>query len=278
MPHLYIYVGSVGDLEDQSKLAFAKNYSNPPTGFNNKKFQEPKRHSSEKIVRNREEQQQQASTFGDEQDQMQSFPPSSHFFQPQVYHASGVSTPPQGYPYYIYQQQPYQYPQDERHHSSENCIPRGLYQNFQNMYLEDPNSQITSMAPQQYVTGYYPMYMNYPQMPANLPQIGRQPQPRISKWSPRKPSTFRPQGDSEQNEHNAVNEQDILFLIKEYEDKNNNFNVLVGRIVGLAVTQTGSRFLQKQLTKSNPDFVTFVLKEVYKLKQKIYRLKTNCLT
>ena len=131
------------------------------------------------------------------------------------------------------------------------------------MYLEDPNSQITSMAPQQYVTGYYPMYMNYPQMPANLPQIGRQPQPRISKWSPRKPSTFRPQGDSEQNEHNAVNEQDILFLIKEYEDKNNNFNVLVGRIVGLAVTQTGSRFLQKQLTKSNPDFVTFVLKEVY---------------
>ena len=82
MPHLYIFVGSVGDLEDQSKLAFAKNYSNPPTGFNNKKFQEPKRHSSEKIVRNPEEQQQQASTFGDEQDQMQSFYLPPTFFSP----------------------------------------------------------------------------------------------------------------------------------------------------------------------------------------------------
>lgn len=203
--------------------------------------------------------------------------PATHFFQPQVYHPSGVSTPPlPGYPYFYCQPQ-YQYQPEVRQHYSENCIPQQLFQNFQNMYIEDPNSQYSPITQQQYAptpSAYYPVYMNCQQIPSQLQPMGRQfrpssPQPTVPRrWSPRKPSTFRPQADFKLNsnldyeDHNAENEQNILSLLKEFEEENEELSVLVGKIAGLAVSQTGSRFLQKQLTKANPDFISFVLNEV----------------
>ena len=38
--------------------------------------------------------------------------------------------------------------------------------------------------------------------------------------------------------------------------------ILTGRITQLATTQTGSRYLQNSLTKSNPELIEFLLAEV----------------
>ena len=57
----------------------------------------------------------------------------------------------------------------------------------------------------------------------------------------------------------------IYNLIKDYEDssgQNDKLSVLKGSIMKLALTQTGSRFLQKQLTKANTTLVEFLLEEI----------------
>ena len=121
--------------------------------------------------------------------------------------------------------------------------------------------------------GYYPTYMNYPQMYTSQP-IMQYYQPPVQ-FSPQalpqkkkavsKPSKFKPQPETEKferGEHKAVNEDYILSVIKEYLENDNDVDALKGKLVNLALTQTGSRFLQKQLTKANPGFVSFVLQEV----------------
>ena len=63
-------------------------------------------------------------------------------------------------------------------------------------------------------------------------------------------------------EHNAENEEYILSIIKQYEESNYDHQVLTNKLFDLAITQTGSRFLQKQLTKANPLLIQFILQEV----------------
>ena len=78
-------------------------------------------------------------------------------------------------------------------------------------------------------------------------------------------------------EHNAENEEYIQKIIKDYDDNQFELKMLSGKIPELCVTQTGSRFLQKQLTKANPDFIQFILDEVTNLYIYIYigRLEEN---
>jgi hypothetical protein len=129
------------------------------------------------------------------------------------------------------------------------------------------------MVPPQYVGAggnFYPMYDSshsqgmsmYPQYPPPYNPPGKL-QPTLKRKSPAKPSQFRPQPSAhDYGEHNAENEEDVIAVIKEFEEKNNDESVLVGRMSSLAQTQTGSRFLQKQLNKANPLFISFILQEV----------------
>ncbi len=193
------------------------------------------------------------------------------------------------------------YPPQVSHYST-NTLPQCMVQGMQGLSLGDPAGQQQYVAmPTQYVqtpAGYYPVYMGYPpqvpmyasspalgmgQMmgsPAMMsyyqpaPQFAPQPQPKhqifrepAKKHSSLKPSQFRPQQSFEaydHGEHKAANEDYILSVIKEYLEHGNDLTTLKGKLAGLAATQTGSRFLQKQLTTANPAFVAFVLKEVDK--------------
>lgn len=83
-----------------------------------------------------------------------------------------------------------------------------------------------------------------------------------------RPSQFRPQPASflsqvqDHGVHNAENEEFILGIIKEYEDSGCDCNIIKGKVRDLAITQTGSRFLQKMLGKASPSLVAFFLEDV----------------
>jgi hypothetical protein len=51
-------------------------------------------------------------------------------------------------------------------------------------------------------------------------------------------------------------------VIRMYEESGSDIQVLAGHILTLACTQSGSRFLQAEVTKGDPHFVSFVLQEV----------------
>ncbi len=165
-------------------------------------------------------------------------------------------------------------------HYSTNTLPQAMVQGMQGLSVNDP-AQFAPMVPAtQYVqtpAGYYPVYMSYPQIPMYQSQpVMQYYQPssqfaqtaRPMKRRPSaKPSQFKPQPTVEQTdhgEHKAENEDYILSVIKEFLDQESGLGALKGKVTGLALTQTGSRFLQKQLTKANPAFVSFVLQEVEK--------------
>lgn len=57
-------------------------------------------------------------------------------------------------------------------------------------------------------------------------------------------------------------EDGTVGTIEEYFKSRNNVGTLKGKVTALAVTQTGSRFLQKQLANSDLDFTSFILEEV----------------
>lgn len=251
----------------------------PPKGFQPKIFQEPKRHFSEKVVRNRDEQGTFYSAPTVESPHADVPKSASQFYHSQLQsHPSGVSTPPPpGIPYYP---MPQQYQQPTYGHYSTNTLPQAFVQGFQSLQLEDPQ-QYPGMPP-----GYYPYYMGYQQPMAGYmpgqpmmqvpPQYYPPAQPvspggSKKRRSPMRPSQFRPASgsfaarDYDHGEHNAANEESIVAIIKEFEDRGSDTTALKGKIPGLAVTQTGSRFLQKQLTKASPSFVSFVLQEVRKI-------------
>jgi hypothetical protein len=60
-----------------------------------------------------------------------------------------------------------------------------------------------------------------------------------------------------------LNEDYILALIHQFENSKHDYNILSDYIFNLAISQTGSRFLQKELTKANPPFIQFILKQVF---------------
>lgn len=53
-----------------------------------------------------------------------------------------------------------------------------------------------------------------------------------------------------------------ISVIQDYFVFGNDINVLKGKITSLALTQAGSRFLQKQLAKTNPALIYLVLQEI----------------
>ncbi len=223
--------------------------------------------------------------------------------------SSGVSTPPaQGYHNYhpaLYQPHPVYQSPGHPHYSS-GALPQVVMQGFQTLALDDHNVQYVPMMSSQYVQsqGYYPMYMGYSQPTFTsymVPQSGTPPlmqpgavplmqsggtpqkQPPLRRMSSgrrktqMKPSQFRPQASTymasepESLPGETSNESWVLSIISEFEANNNDTSRLVGKLADLAVTQTGSRFLQKQLTTSNPEFVPFVLHEVQQ-RQLIHRV------
>ena len=99
-------------------------------------------------------------------------------------------------------------------------------------------------------------------VPYFQPKRGGKPKNMRRKNNPkRKKEAFIPELQ-DHGEHNALNEEYIQSVIKDYEEKKCDNIILKGKMYELAVTQTGSRFLQKMITKANPPFVQFVLEEV----------------
>lgn len=119
----------------------------------------------------------------------------------------------------------------------------------------------------QYAPGYYSYYMNYPQMQGfPVPQMPKSMSPQLSsgkKKAPKRPSLFRPQNGMNAGEQKTENEESLQTPFEELEADVSDPTSLKGKIADMAITQTGSRFLQKQLTKAVPEFISFVLKEVY---------------
>lgn len=199
----------------------------PLKSFPQRIFQEPKRHSS--LKRN-------GGTLS----------PFAQEYVSQA-HRPGVNTPPPGLQQYT------EFP------------PYDLY----SPYAVNGYAQGFSHPPYPN-SGYLPIYMNYQgyQDPQGYYQPVKQTAGTPKKKSA-KPSQFRPHlsafGSKEVTfgQHSADNEEDIVTLINEFEGKEHDLLVLKGKITELVLTQTGSRFLQKQLTKSSPEFITFILEEVF---------------
>jgi len=237
----------------------------PAKGFQPKLFAEPKRHASAKII-----------STDTSSEQNTSMPASSaQYYQSHLQiHRTGVSTPPPpGMQYYP--QQPYPNPYNPYGHYSSSALPQAYVQNFAGLTLEE---QSATMNPYPMIPNpYYPMYApGYPAPPMFAqPALQYYPQSQQQIGTPKKkktmaqPSKFKPvssnfiRHDTDYGEHAAENEESIISLIKEYESHEGEYGLIKGRVSELAVTQTGSRFLQKQLTKASPDFVSFVLNEVF---------------
>lgn len=232
----FILLGSV-ETKPQDPSA-----SESPLSFKSRQRpnQELKRYSSAKNIP-RKDNSQELSSF---QQYVPQYP---------EFHRTGVSTPPPGLGYY------------------DNNLPVSY-----NMYMPyDPTNSIPSFPqidPGSYIMqGYYPMYVNYQPYPQSngyyTPPTRPAPGTPTKKKCSVRPSQFCPHKssfsskDHNYGEHTAENEELVIAAIKEFE-KEGNLNVLKGKIAELAATQTGSRFLQRQLTKASPSFVSFVLTEV----------------
>jgi hypothetical protein len=135
-----------------------------------------------------------------------------------------------------------------------NALPQPFPQN-------DPTSSYA-------IQGYYPMYVNYQGYP---PETGHYTPPMhpvsmspTNKNNLLKPSKGRPHKSlfaKKEQTHADQDEERITEIIENF-DKESDIEALKGEITELAKTQTGSRFLQRQLTKLSPSFVTFILEEV----------------
>ena len=53
-------------------------------------------------------------------------------------------------------------------------------------------------------------------------------------------------------------------IIRRYEESQGDVQVLAGQVLTLACEQSGSRFLQAEVAKGDPSFVSFILQEVLK--------------
>lgn len=182
--------------------------------------------------------------------------------QPQYlsYHRTGVSTPPPGLSYHDNAfQTGYSLPYPPYGPSA---VPQHL----------PPNDMASSYPFPEYSHrgGYYSVYMNYQGYPQETgyytPPV--QPvsmSPTNKNAPPLKPSKFRPNkslfAKREKRHPDNDEEERVVGIIEEFQ-KENDEEVMRERIAELAVTQTGSRFLQHHLDKARPSFVSFVLQEV----------------
>lgn len=191
-------------------------------------FQEQKRHSS--------------VTMPSRSGAKSSLSPLAPGYIPHM-HRDGVSTPPPGLGYYFGPEPSYNpyAPYDA------NPYPQSFSQPFHSY----PNP------------GYPPVYMNYQGCYQQPQPSGGTPKKRLAK-----PSQFRPNVSSFGSKaftfgtHNAENEEEIMAIINEFEEKEGDLSVLRGKVTKLVLTQTGSRFLQKLLPRSTPEFISFILLEV----------------
>lgn len=157
-------------------------------------------------------------------------------------------------------------PKAPKQNSNYNTPPPGLY----------PQVQYEVATPQPYQTPHYmnyapghysPNVIGYPSIqPIHIvpvpmgptyfqSYVGYQPIPQFVPKSPEK-SKFS------EAKSNGFTEQDAIEVIEKFEEGGRKNSALSGTVVRLANTQNGSRFLQKQLAKGNPEFVEFILKEV----------------
>jgi len=218
---------------------------------------------------------------------------ATEFYTSKIHKLSGTATPPPiGYQYTMPLTEVQNYHGIQQNpsapHYSTNTLPNFydnyLRQNFQHLQISNTNPSYGQPNYYQTPASYFPVY--YPQnMPPNMSQVVYQntnPQniyyqpnpymppnnnnPTLNKKKSLKHSQFRPvetyTPPIENEEHKAANEDHILSIIRDYLENNNELETLRGKVVALALTQTGSRFLQKQLMKSDPSFISFVLEEV----------------
>ena len=141
--------------------------------------------------------------------------------------------------------------------------------------------------PQDYCEPYMPIYqvpgyiavdpltgMALPQMvmqpalyPAALccPPAFKQSPRRLSslKQAPRSqfcptPSSYRPT----EAQSLGSNDEYVQGIVNAFEQSGHDTSLLAGRILTLAHFQSGSRYLQRQVTLGNPDFIAFLISEV----------------
>eukprot|EP00826_Nyctotherus_ovalis_P024427 TRINITY_DN1889_c0_g1_i4.p1 TRINITY_DN1889_c0_g1~~TRINITY_DN1889_c0_g1_i4.p1 ORF type:complete len:339 (+),score=98.40 TRINITY_DN1889_c0_g1_i4:102-1118(+) len=189
-------------------------------------------------------------------------PAAFHEHQPQYlsYHRTGVSTPPPGLSYHENAfQTSYSFPYSLYGPSA---IPQHLAQN--DVAGSYPFPEYSHRG------GYYSVYVSYQGYPQETGYYTPPVQPvsisPTNKNAPLlKPSKFRPNkslfAKREKKYADSGEEERIAGIIEEFQ-KENDEEALRERIAELAVTQTGSRFLQHHLNKARPSFVSFVLQEV----------------
>lgn len=163
-------------------------------------------------------------------------------------------------------------------HYSDTTLENQLAQPMQNLNLGYPQG----VAPIYYIQPYF-AYPGYPlvaqghqaqQVPYYQPQPQIQPQlfpsqfqemrsfsstqvPTFPQYSGQ---TFPPDQSAQGFPQN--NEEFVESIVGPYEKSNCDTKLLEGKIGLLAHFQSGSRYLQKQVEKSNPVFLSFLLKEV----------------
>jgi hypothetical protein len=163
-------------------------------------------------------------------------------------------------------------------HFSDSTLGDPLSQSMQNLSLGYPQG----VAPVYYIQPYY-AYPPYPCAAPGPPNQGIPYYPPSSQpQQPLFPSQFKdvkgfpsnqaqpfPQfpGQTFSQEQSTQgfpqnNEEFVESIVGPYEKSNCDTKLLEGKIGLLAHFQSGSRYLQKQVEKSNPVFLAFLLKEV----------------
>lgn len=172
-------------------------------------------------------------------------------FTPKTKQNNNYNTPPPG----LYPQMPYEVatPQPYQPHNYMNYSP-GHYS--PNVIGYAPIQPIQLVPVSMAVPGYFPSYVGYQPIISTSSNQNPSPVPKSRFAHDKQKSPDLEQGLESFSEENAIE------VIEKFEGNNKKNSALAGTIVRLANTQNGSRFLQKQLTKGNPDFIEFILKEV----------------
>lgn len=112
--------------------------------------------------------------------------------------------------------------------------------------------------PQYY--SYQPEMVPYPVLYGyyNYPETHVKPEPR--RFFSSKKQTSSALVEQPATIYTELSEKAIM-LVKEYE-RSGDCTKLKGEVNNIAKVQSGSRFLQNELDKSNPEFLTFILQEV----------------
>lgn len=110
---------------------------------------------------------------------------------------------------------------------------------------------------------YYPMCQPVIAFPvATMPYYQYNPQPRCQPVSGTYSSFTKLPSAVGQAMQVPETEEGTHPLVQKYEENGKDPKVLVGHIAKLSKSQTGSRFLQKEIEKGEPTFIAMVLHEV----------------